>query len=209
MRISRYTSTSDSRVVARGCHVCFHSFRFNSILAEKLPSKLHLYEKTDNATSERVLESNISSPRRGRLQGAKNLAVNDFPLERGPALKTWITVDNRGIFRGFPQHTHIYIQWIVIYSLESTIQVLNNWTLGGTYILEATPTLQNKIQCIRQFLKQLTKDSTSVLIGLKPMVYCAGKLIVLLKVIYKSNRHCVGRAWVITAVNPQKVWSVA
>lgn len=64
MRISRYTSTSDSRVVARGCHVCFHSFRFNSILAEKLPSKL---KKTDNATSERVLESNISSPRRGRL----------------------------------------------------------------------------------------------------------------------------------------------
>ena len=28
--------------------------------------------------------------------------------------------------------------------MENTIQVLNNWTLGGTYILEATPTLQKK-----------------------------------------------------------------
>lgn len=66
MCISRYMSTSDSRVVARGCHVCFHSDSFNSILAEKLPSELHLYEKGfDNATSERVLKSNICSPRRG------------------------------------------------------------------------------------------------------------------------------------------------
>ena len=51
-------------LLAAAMFVFIHSF--NSILAEKLPSELHLDEKGfDNATSERVLKSNICSPRRG------------------------------------------------------------------------------------------------------------------------------------------------